>query len=80
MAEISLLTHGIKVEIGFVFEDKKVTFDITETEGPPPEELDRNLRYLADWVHFLLGEEYQILVKFKGEPWEPKKKFLVSKE
>jgi hypothetical protein len=64
-----ILTHCIKCEIQFSFEDKIVIYKLLEFKGNPPKDIEHRFNLLSNWVKTLIGEEYSVTV----EGYDPQK-------
>jgi hypothetical protein len=65
-----ILTHCIKCEVNFMFEDKLVVYKLLKFDGPEPKDLKRRFNLLDQWVKTLLGSEYSVVI----EGYEPQVK------
>lgn len=60
-----VLTHAVKSEITFKYQDEEVIFNITETKGKKPKDIDKRLKLLEQYTQTLLGDNYKVKVKIK---------------
>ena len=58
-----ILTHCVKCEINFLFEDKLVVYKLLKFQGPEPKDIKRRFNLLNQWVKTLLGDEYNVAIE-----------------
>ncbi len=62
-----ILTHATRSEFHYDFENAIVIFNLKETKGSKPKQWTKRMETLAEYTQTLLGKEYTIQVKLKGE-------------
>ncbi len=62
-----MLTHAIKADFSYNFDNKEVIFNLAETEGRTPKDFKKKLGLLAKYTKTLLGDDYRIAVKLNNK-------------
>jgi|SRR5277367_3976475 len=58
-----IVTHCVKCEINFSFEDKLVVYKLLKFKGQPPKNIKKRFNLLIQWVKTLLGDEYNVVIQ-----------------
>lgn len=58
-----ILTHCIKCEFVFNFDNKSLSYKLLKFNGNPPKDIKKRFNLLKSWVKTLLGDEYIVTIE-----------------
>lgn len=59
-----VILNAREADCSFDYENKLLTYDIKSLDGPRPSEFKQRLKILEASVKQLLGDEYEVVIKF----------------
>lgn len=74
------LTNAVEFTISFDFDNSKIIYKVSKTDGPAPKNQNKNIDLLNDYVKVLLGSRYSVNIENLCQPKKKKARLLSQKK